>query len=273
MSITIHYIDEKFDLHARTLHVKPVRDASHTGRMVLKEFTDDLAIFNILMDSYDNITVVSDSGSNCCSADGIPSLFEWLACMNHKIATVLSTVVNKTTTTNTGVKSKPFYRHANIPDMADLFQIIDTAKKLVEWFKRTNLQSLLSQTLKQENATRWNSPLRFLSSILNMYDEVVEILKAKNKLSKFAQIPKAGLQEFVDCLHPFQEVTLALEQFKHPTMHKVIYWRHVLIRHLHPNHVVDSAAIVAMKKILLPILEDKFVLKDLTSRPPCSIPS
>jgi hypothetical protein len=144
MSITIHYIDENFDLHARTLHAKPVRNASHTGRMVLKEFTDGLTIFNILMDSYDNITVVSDSGSNCCSADGILSLFEWHACMNHKIATVLTTVVNKTTPTNNGVKSKPFYRHANIPNMADLFQIIDAAMKLVEWFKRTNLQSLLS---------------------------------------------------------------------------------------------------------------------------------
>jgi hypothetical protein len=53
--------------------------------------------------------------------------------------------------------------------------------------------------------------LRCLSSILNMYDEVVEILKAKNKLSKIAQIPKAGLQEFVDVNIPGSRFIESLE--------------------------------------------------------------
>jgi hypothetical protein len=38
MSITIHYIDEMFNLYARTLHVNPVEEASHMAEMVLEEF-------------------------------------------------------------------------------------------------------------------------------------------------------------------------------------------------------------------------------------------
>jgi hypothetical protein len=66
MSITIHYIDEMFNLYARTLHVKPVEEASHTAEMVLEEFSKGLAVFKVMVDMYQQIIVVSDSGSNCC---------------------------------------------------------------------------------------------------------------------------------------------------------------------------------------------------------------
>ena len=43
MSITVHYVDQNFKLHDRTLHVKPVRDASHTAAvMVLEEFKEGI---------------------------------------------------------------------------------------------------------------------------------------------------------------------------------------------------------------------------------------
>lgn len=66
MSITAHYVDERFELHDRTLHVKPVRDASHTAIMVLDEFKEGIGIFNITMEltCFEQIVVVSDSGSN-----------------------------------------------------------------------------------------------------------------------------------------------------------------------------------------------------------------
>jgi hypothetical protein len=75
MSITIHYIDEMFNLYARMLHVKPVKEASHTTEMVLEEFSKGLAMFKVMADMYQQIIVVSDSGSNCCGANGIPSAF------------------------------------------------------------------------------------------------------------------------------------------------------------------------------------------------------
>jgi hypothetical protein len=52
MSITIHYIDEMFNLYARTLHVKPVEEASHTAEMVLEEFSKGLVMFKVMADMY-----------------------------------------------------------------------------------------------------------------------------------------------------------------------------------------------------------------------------
>jgi len=52
MSITIHYIDEMFNLYARTLHVKLVEEANHTAEMVLEEFSKGLVVFKVMADMY-----------------------------------------------------------------------------------------------------------------------------------------------------------------------------------------------------------------------------
>jgi hypothetical protein len=71
MAITIHYIDETFKLHAHTLHVKPVGEASYTALMILQKFKDGLAVFEVSINVDDHIYVISDSGSNCCAEDSI----------------------------------------------------------------------------------------------------------------------------------------------------------------------------------------------------------
>ncbi len=275
MSITIHYIDEMFNLYARTLHVKPVEEASHMAEMVLEEFSKGLAVFKVMADMYQQIIVVSDSGSNCCGANGIPSAFYWLACLDHKLATVLTTVVNKTTKMENGVRSKPFYWYKDVQHMMSLFMLIDACKKLVEYSKRANLQSQLSKTLKQENATRWNSLLRCLLSIEEMYDELVPLLQIKDKLSKLNDISWALLKELIAFLAPFQHATLALEKFKHPTLHKVVWWHHVIMGHLrlvlsdavdedgNVTTAKDPDSIKAIKGIMLSLLYIKFVLDDI----------
>jgi hypothetical protein len=139
MSITIHYIDEMFNLYACTLHVKPIEEASHTTEMVLEEFSKGLAVFKVMADMYQQIIVVSDSSSNCCGANGISSAFYWLACLDHKLATVLTIVVNKKTKMENGVRSKPFYRYKDVQHMLPLFMLINACKKLVEYYKRANL--------------------------------------------------------------------------------------------------------------------------------------
>jgi len=192
-----------FNLYARTLHVKPIEEASHMAEMVLEQFSKGLAVFKVMADMYQNIIVVSNSASNFCGVNGIPSTFYWLACLNHKLATVLTTIVNKTTKMENGVRSKPFYRYKDVPHMLPLFMLIDVCKKLVEYCKRANLQSQLSKTLKQENATRWNSLLRCLLSIEEMYDELVPLLQMKDNLSKLNDISRALLKELIAFLAPF----------------------------------------------------------------------
>jgi hypothetical protein len=275
MSITIHYIDEMFNLYTRMLHVKPVEEASHTAEMVLEEFSKGLAVFKVMADMYQQIIVVLDSGSNCCGTNGILSVFYWLACFDHKVAIVLTTIVNKTTKMENGVMSKPFYRYKDVQHMLLLFMLIDACKKLVEYYKRANLQSQLSKTLKQENATRWNSLLRNLLSIEEMYDELVPLLQMKDKLSKLNDISQALLKELIAFLAPFQQAMLALEKFKHPTLHKVVWWCHVIMGHLrlvlsdvvdedgNMTTAKDSDSIKAIKGIMLLLLDNKFVLDDI----------
>jgi hypothetical protein len=275
MSITIHYIDEMFNLYARTLHVKPVEEASHTAEMVLEEFSKGLAMFKVMADMYQQIIMVSDSSLNCCGANGIPSAFYWLAYFDHKLAAVLTTVVNKTTKMENGIRSKPFYRYKDVQHMLPLFMLIDACKKLVEYCKCVNLQSQLSKTLKQENVTRWNSLLRCLLSIEEMYDELVPLLQMKDKLNKLNDISWALFKELIAFLAPFQQATLALEKFKHPTLHKVVWWRHVILGHLrlvlsdvvdedgNVTTAKDSDSIKAIKGIMLPLLYNKFVLDDI----------
>ncbi len=54
---------------------------------------------------------------------------------------MLTTIVNKTTKMENGIRSKPFYRYKEVQDMLPLFMLIDACKKLVEYCKRANLQS------------------------------------------------------------------------------------------------------------------------------------
>jgi hypothetical protein len=285
MSITAHYVDQHFELFDRTLHVKPVRDASHTAIMVLEEFTEGLGVFNITNESVslEQIVVVSDSGSNCCGADGIPSQFPWLACLDHKLSTCLTTVLNKTTKTVNGKRGQPFYRYQSDGQIGGartcttpIYHLIEGSKKLVEYFRRSNLQSKLTKTLKQENMTRWNSLLsNCLKSVDEMFEEIVTLLTIKNKLGYLKDVNRLLLQELILFLSKFQSATLSLEQFKKPTLHKVVFWRHSLIKHMksvetevkdRAGNVVapkDSNSIIALKAIILPIFIDKFKVQEI----------
>ena len=221
MSITVHYISKKFELNVRTLHVKPVRDASHAAIMVSDKFREGLETFDLNDFDAAQFIVVSDSGSNCSGADGVRSLYDWHPCCYHKIATVLTIVLNKTTVMRNSVRSAPFYKYHN--HAPQIYTLIDVVKGLVTFFKQTNLQGKLTKMLKQETVTCWNSLLRCMLSIQDMLDKVVVLMTERNKLYKVANIDKNLLKELITFLEEFPKATLTLEKFKEPTLHRVIY--------------------------------------------------
>ena len=255
MSITIHNIDASFNLYARTLQVKIFHAQSHTAGKILEAFQQCLKDFGC--NEPDLCTVVSDSGSNMSAANGIRKYFQWLPCCDHKIATALTTVLNKTTTTESGVKSAPFYRFED--EAPEVFDLIESCKALVTYFKQANLQDLLTSTLKQENATRWNSLLRLLQSIVKVFDELYPILAAKNKQFLLAKIDKPLLDELEQFLGRFQEATLKLEQFKAPTLHLVVFERFSLLSSCKPSEQSsatsrsssDSKSLITLKRIIM----------------------
>ncbi|GBG61612.1 hypothetical protein CBR_g22409 [Chara braunii] len=227
--------------------------------------------------------VYTDSGSNMAAAEGIRKYYKWMACSDHKIATVLTTVFNKTTTTTDGVRSAPFYKyHKYAPH---LFEMIDNCKKLVRYFKQANLQNCLNKTLKQKNATRWNSLLISLNNILDGYDDVTTVLariantnRQANKQFLITRIDKTSLAALPRFLKRFQTATLALEKYLEPTLHLVVFERSALLEYCKPRTEPyyckdadgkkftipsDSDDIIVVKSLIEDVLREKWILDDL----------
>lgn len=82
-------------------------------------------------------------------------------------------------------------------------------------------------------------------------------------------IDKDLLKELISFLEEIQKTTLALEKFKEPTLHRVIYWQHRLSLHLIvqnenvDGHQVDSSHIAIIKNLMCPIFEDKFKIETI----------
>ncbi len=80
------------------------------------------------------------------------------------------------------------------------------------------------------------------------------------------------MKNLIDLLTPFQKATLDLEQYKEPTLHKVVFWRFQLLKHLQlvTNDVInddgtvrtskDSPSIIACKCLLTPLVQEKMEL-------------
>ncbi|GBG73039.1 hypothetical protein CBR_g12757 [Chara braunii] len=213
-----------------------------------------------------------------CGAEGIRSVYRMLPCADHKIATILTTVLNKTTTVSNKVTSTPFYKFYDTT--LEVFDMIDHCKELVRYFKPTNLQNSLKTTLKQENATRWNSLLRLLESVVGNYEDMTNILvgRTANRAILIVKIDRQLLEELARFLRPFQAATLKLEKILEPTLHLVPFERHSLIERCEirtvPLQVVDSsgkkntippdsAGIRGIKKLVKEVLREKWELDDV----------
>lgn len=253
MSVTVHYVDDSFLLHARTLQCKVFYAERHTAVAIKRALIECLESYQILDPAKCFVVSDNDGSSNMSAENGVRSCYGWGPCLDHKLASVLTTVLSKTTETVNGVKSLPFYR--NYDCAKDLFDLIDDCKALVAYFKQAKLQCKLTKSLKQENATSWNSLLTCLNSVLESYDEVATTLYERKQLQKIGRINKQHLADLVEFIEPFRIATLRLEVFKSPTIHTVVYERHVLLQHLAVRQS-DSDDIAAIKMLLLDQTQD-----------------
>ena len=105
-----------------------------------------------------------------------------------------------------------------------------------------------------------------------MLIEMIDLLKQKDALWKVASITETCLKHLIDLLAPFQKATLDLEQFKEPTLHKVVFWRFQLLKHLKlvMNDMInddgtvrtskDSPSIIACMCLLTSLVQEKMKL-------------
>ncbi|PTQ37542.1 hypothetical protein MARPO_0056s0021, partial [Marchantia polymorpha] len=259
LSVTVHFIDDEFTLHHRTLACSPF-PGPHHGSDVLEKYEGILQKFGI--NKYDQVTVVTDRGSNMHSADGIPSLYGWIPCCDHIISTILTMIIDKRTRMVEGKKSAPFYEFYHLA--LELFDTIDQVKVLVTYVKQANLQDEIAKTLNVDEAL----------------PELTEILRARGcgLVSKVNKIDHELLKEFIAFLVPFQEATLALEMFAEPTIHRVLYFWQNLLKHCQVGAAdittkekdgtittlkKDSPAFIALKPKFAELIKEKFIWSDI----------
>ena len=228
-----------------------IENDGHTAGYLLSVVQKILREFNLIVSA--QLVFVTDNGSNMMGNQGLPSQYTRLACLDHRLSTVITTVLNKTTTTVNGNRNTAYAYETRIPAV---FALVDACKNLVRHFKQARLQDRLTTTLKQENSTRWGSLLRCLKSVHKSFDDVTSICQSRRRSGLTECIDTELLAEVIKLLEPFQQATLALETFESPTLHKALYWYTKLRGHLKAN-IDDSDVVATLRSILAEVFEEK----------------
>ena len=101
---------------------------------------------------------------------------------------------------------------------------IEAAKRLVGHVKRTDLQSRLTKTLKQTVSTCFYTYREMIGSVIESWEELENVLDARNELNYLEDINKILLIQTSRVLKPLHSCGLELEQDKKPTLHRVLFW-------------------------------------------------
>ena len=222
-ALTCHFLDDDFKLRYATLGCKEFpEDTAHTAENIKNETLSILSDYGL---DHNNLAMdgncfTTDDGSGNTGQLGIINCFSRVTCSDHKISTVIGTVLNKTTTMSDGRRSKPFYRYMS--DLPTTLTLIDDCKSLVQYFNQANLQKLLTKTLKSENDTRWSSLFDMLLSVNEAFDQVKAVLRVKRKDDKVDRISRSLLSQLLSFLQEFKIATKRLEGVKMPTIHLVV---------------------------------------------------
>jgi len=259
ISVSCSWINKDWKLIDQVLCVREVDAVSHTAANVLMQIQSILTQYGLTQP--ERVVFVTDEGSNMSGQLGIGSIYSRLACLDHRINTVVTTILQKTTTQKKGKTSKRFYRYyEQIQGVCDL---VDASKSLVKWFKKANKQTLLDTSLKQEVKTRWNSLLRCLESVEKNFDLIVRICREAKQSNLYEnKIDQGELQKLIAFLKPFDEATLDLETSKAPSINLAVFWYNTLLQHCSPSPD-DSPDIANLRKLVLVEIKAKYVLDDL----------
>lgn len=194
IGITIHYV-KNGHLHDRILAVKHFDSDRQTAVNITYKLNSICNDYGINME---NVTFVTDRGANMIAA---LCNFDRLSCAAHIINNALNNAAKPT--------KSPIFS-----------ELVNNCKKLVRFFKKsTNLQQNLKSSLKSGCETRWNSNLNMFQSIKENYNEIIQILTAKNEISKIQNIDIQHLTEAIDFLTPFNEALEELQKSKQPTLY------------------------------------------------------
>lgn len=150
LGVTFHY-QKDMHFYDIVLGMKSMDFNRSTGDNIRKKLESLFLEFNV--SNIDNIKFVTDRGSNMVKA--LETKIR-LNCSSHLVSNVLEKSFLGTT---------------------ELTGVLESCKKLVKYFKKANLQHLLSTSLKSQCSTRWNSHYKMLKSIIENWGEINNVLK------------------------------------------------------------------------------------------------
>ena len=249
--VTIHYIDQAGLLKAEVLSTRQM-EVAHTADNVLAEVS---AVLDEFVPRWKNekrvCAFVTDNAANQKRAFRDDREFwTWFGCACHNINLVVKN----------GIDMKTLGQD---PDLRRLAVQIAATKSLVSLVRRKGLDYHLTQSLKQECETRWNSLLAMVRSVVDSLEQmrshaafqsqdVVELIDALNPTL---------LRRLVSVLSPLETATEKLSGEQYPTLHLVVPTKERLQRAL-ALESGDDGVTRALKKRLSRLVDEKFTIKD-----------
>ncbi|CAF4238185.1 unnamed protein product [Rotaria magnacalcarata] len=235
LTLTLHYnkggVMNNFVL--KTVLFSDAKTGENTKRMIW----NILKSYDINPDSYE-IIYITDNGSNLISALNGEA---HIRCICHCINLVVS---------------------QSIEACPSIDLIVAQCRDLVCHFKRCDLQSKLSSTLKQDICTRWNSTYDTIWSIYLNYDDVQEILLNRNEEKYLSGIDRYLIKDITDLLSVFKICSEKLSADDNPTLHAVLPWFVKLKKTCEPRST-DKLYVIQLKKALLEKLDEKIWITDI----------
>lgn len=234
LTLTAHYINEDFELKTNVLGTREFLLEKKTSGNI-HDFVIELLVEFKIEEKIKHGVIVTDNGANMVAAF---KNYRRLSCACHNLNLVMEDVLEK----------------RKIEELEVLF---DASKRLVSFFKHSELNSKLTKSLKQHVKTRWNSLYIMLKSVFDMYLEIQQLLIERNELHKIAAIDYSLLERLLEFLGPFKDCSEKLSSDIIPTIHEHSLWFEKLIKHCTEN-VRDSEIITEVKSCATAALKNRF---------------
>lgn len=231
LCVTFHFMKESC-LKNIVLGVKSMDFESCTAENILAKLKCVLNEFGV--SDLRNIKFVTDRGANIVKAlQG----YTRLNCSNHLFNNVLHSAFNATT---------------------ELHPMLESSKKLVKYFKKCNLQHMLSTSLKNYCVTRWNSHYKLLKSILDNWVKIQEILVNNGQTYRTDFINVSTLNALVDLLGNFDRISQKLQGVNYVTSN-FIYLSINSLKNICAIKSSDSSIIEHLKTNIMKEIDIKWI--------------
>lgn len=232
LSLSIHLISDSWRLEKyslgltefkyETAETANVRDACSK---ILKKYFNEEDVMKIFEESF----AVTDCGGNM-----IIVFYKRFDCECHKLNTCMEWMFrdpsekdfNEMMAKKKSIPKKKLFRlSVSCPSIKASF---DAIRDLVTHFKHSKLNARLSNTLKQNVPTRFNSQIIMLKSYITAAKEVKQMLLNANELHRIALIDEKLVSEHIKLLQHFQNSSVVLSGDKYPTFQLVALEFHKL---------------------------------------------